>query len=1305
MTKKQKTKELLSLCCAVCGPLSKEEISLFFSSEVIDASFPKNSSLLRLTTQLDFPSLQCRFDSSPILRRLCEALMARRSADQRNIHSRIPESTRCISAARYALLTKNSIEFQRLHRLYRSMPHLGGRVDLPRAEFWDGVLGQDWLGLRVVPAGVAREEIRSLVAARYMLLPQPKSDVVELEELPLVLSLGWGMLHADMHLKPQPVSSVDIDEERDVDIVLARAYWNLWAGSWENAYRCFHQLFRARESHIRALVGPYGGGIMLMAAIAAIRAHASPRTVELWLKIARDLSLQAIPQWDIISIEEISAFFDSLHLWDAVENRSCRQCILPEERGPLSLIPLAMGARAIVRNTGIQLPVIPIVRAIQAARERGLVLLAFYAASSLLNAPGMDELPLDDLSVVLDDCSFKPLYEKSTKKRSKILDEQWEQIISVVDTQRGGDKKWLYWDISLDRFNSISGIEPRLVEKRPRSAGRKIELDELYDPNLVNCQEKEDLAVISLARSLQNKNLSGVPLLAEALVGHPRIRLVEGSYHRIVEVRSTRPVIQVSVQSFCLHLSLDIRQFYRVAVEESYIVIPSFCARMQGVLNYFSKGPISLDLSQTERLRWLIAQLSEFFTLQGNIPHSLLESSAPPPQFVIHASVYDNGYLFDLDVSHLPDSSAHDLPGQGERVQLLTSRGESICIMRDFETEISAACEIMERCPTLKSIENDDFQWLFLSEADALQAIHELACCEVPVRWQSSPAALEIIEPVVDSLQISVQKKCSDWFEIGADLPVDEQLICSLDFLLESYARRAGDFLHLGGSRYLHMSPMLADQMQILSESLREENGRWVLPMMYVPGFASQWQGAQLPAPLLARRYMLDECASAPAPAGLSIPLRDYQLEGFRWLLSRAKAGLGSCLADDMGLGKTVQVLALLLHLAPAGPSLVVAPVSLSNNWLTEASRFAPSLRVQPWIEAHSDKINLEAGDVVIATYGQMISSATLQQQAWNIVALDEAQAIKNPSSRRAIIACSLNAAVRLCLTGTPVENSLQDLWSLMRFLNPTLLGSLSEFSSNKDVDISRLRRITAPLILRRKKEEVLPQLPPVTELIISIDLTPEERAIYETCRRQALDIMHNGEGAVILLAQLTRLRRLCCHGKLVFDNFTGESSKLRLMVQLVEELLDAEHCILIFSQFTDVLDLAQDVLLSSGITPLRLDGGMPPAQRGKQVRLFQEGVARVFLISLRAGGVGLNLTAADYVILLDPWWNPAVEAQAASRSHRYGQNNPVTVCRLISRGTVEERIMQMHEAKQALADSVIHDGTMPLETLREILT
>ena len=438
----------------------------------------------------------------------------------------------------------------------------------------------------------------------------------------------------------------------------------------------------------------------------------------------------------------------------------------------------------------------------------------------------------------------------------------------------------------------------------------------------------------------------------------------------------------------------------------------------------------------------------------------------------------------------------------------------------------------------------------------------------------------------------------------------------------------------------------------------------------------------------------------APLAPELASVLRPYQRRGIDWLVFLRRAGLGALLADDMGLGKTLQALASL-----EGRTLVVAPTSVLHGWLREIERFRPSLSVSLYHGA-GRTLDPEAA-VSVTSYAILRQDAdALARIAWDCVVLDEAQMIKNPDSQVARAAMALDAKARFALTGTPVENRLEELWSQMHFLNRGLLGGRSEFRdryarpiAEGDSEIAaHLRQRIKPFLLRRLKADVARDLPPLSEVVLDCDLSVEERAVYDSVRaasvRQIVERLRAGESVMAALEALLRLRQAACHARLVpGQEGAGESSsKLETLYARLEEAVADGHKALVFSQWTSLLDLVEPGLRERAIAFTRLDGST--RDRGAIVDGFQAaGGPPVMLLSLRAGGTGLNLTAADHVFLLDPWWNPAVEAQAADRAHRIGQERPVVVHRLIARGTVEEGILALHARKRALADAALEDA------------
>jgi superfamily II DNA or RNA helicase len=447
----------------------------------------------------------------------------------------------------------------------------------------------------------------------------------------------------------------------------------------------------------------------------------------------------------------------------------------------------------------------------------------------------------------------------------------------------------------------------------------------------------------------------------------------------------------------------------------------------------------------------------------------------------------------------------------------------------------------------------------------------------------------------------------------------------------------------------------------------------------------------------------------APVPDAVHAELRAYQQRGVDWLSFLQNAELGGVLADDMGLGKTLQTICIL-----RGRALVVCPKSVVYNWAEEIARFRPSLRTVIY-HGVDREIDPDA-DVTLTTYALLrLDSARLSREAWDVVVLDEAQAIKNSGSQTARAAFELHGKFRVALSGTPVENRLEELWSVMHFANPGLLGGTRDFQERYAAPIavgdpeaaSRLRTRIRPFVLRRTKGEVLPELPPRTDAVLHVELDETERNVYDAVRaatkQSVADKLANGGGVLVALEALLRLRQAACHPKLV-PGQTGEtSSKVERLLEALEESVAEGHKALVFSQWTSLLDLVEPHLGTAGIAFTRLDG--KTTDRAAVVRDFQaEAGPPVMLVSLKAGGTGLNLTAADHVFLLDPWWNPAVEDQAADRAHRIGQDRPVVVYRMVAKDTVEERILALQEKKRRIADVALGDASQAAGITREEL-
>ncbi|MFJ8033423.1 DEAD/DEAH box helicase [Streptomyces sp. NPDC096032] len=460
----------------------------------------------------------------------------------------------------------------------------------------------------------------------------------------------------------------------------------------------------------------------------------------------------------------------------------------------------------------------------------------------------------------------------------------------------------------------------------------------------------------------------------------------------------------------------------------------------------------------------------------------------------------------------------------------------------------------------------------------------------------------------------------------------------------------------------------------------------------------------------------------ADPPAGLAATLRDYQLRGLAWLDLMTSLGLGGCLADDMGLGKTITLIALHLKRARSEPTLVVCPASLLGNWQREITRFAPGVPVRRF---HGPDRSLDGpgGGFVLTTYGTMRSAAArLAEQPWGMVVADEAQHVKNPYSATAKALRTIPAPARVALTGTPVENNLSELWALLDWTTPGLLGPLKSFrarharaveNGEDEEAVERLARLVRPFLLRRKKSDpgIVPELPPKTETDHPVPLTREQAALYEAVVRESLLAIESADGIArrgLVLKLLGALKQICDHPALYLkedpraDRLAARSGKLALLDELLDTLLAEDGSALVFTQYVGMARLITAHLSARAIPVDLLHGGTPVPERERMVDRFQDGETPVLVLSLKAAGTGLNLTRAGHVVHFDRWWNPAVEEQATDRAYRIGQTQPVQVHRLVTEGTVEDRIAEMLESKRALADAVLGSGEAALTELTD---
>ncbi len=585
--------------------------------------------------------------------------------------------------------------------------------------------------------------------------------------------------------------------------------------------------------------------------------------------------------------------------------------------------------------------------------------------------------------------------------------------------------------------------------------------------------------------------------------------------------------------------------------------------------------------------------------------------------------------------------------------------------------------------------------------------------------WRVDVAGQVFRRPGTSQLEVT---SGVDWFELHGSVQF-EGVSAKLPQLLEALRRGESTVLLDDGSygilpeEWLRKIGMLAGMGEESGDHFRfrrTQTGLLDALLAAQPEISYDEKFAQIRAEL----KQFDRVESSRQPDGFVGVLRDYQREGLGWMDFLRRYSFGGCLADDMGVGKTAQVLAMLetRREQNLGPSLVVVPRSLIFNWKQEAERFTPQLRVHDYSGAGRESGDFAEYNLVLTTYGTLRKDILhLKSIAFDYVVLDEAQAVKNSSSESAKAVRLLRANHRLAMSGTPVENHLGELWSLFEFLNPGMLGSASVFKNtggaarNADEDTRRLlRQALRPFILRRTKDQVARELPAKTEQTLICELDPPQRKLYNELRQHYRDnllqkVRHQGlaKSKIMVLEALLRLRQAACHPGLIDAERSGEpSAKLDALLEQLSEVLESGHKALVFSQFTSFLKIVRSRLDKEGIVYEYLDG--KTKDRQAPVERFQNDPAcNLFLISLKAGGLGLNLTAAEYVFLLDPWWNPAVEAQAVDRAHRIGQLKAVFAYRLIARDTVEEKVLELQKSKKDLAAAIIGEDNALIRDLR----
>ncbi|MHC5673520.1 DEAD/DEAH box helicase [Nostoc sp.] len=827
-----------------------------------------------------------------------------------------------------------------------------------------------------------------------------------------------------------------------------------------------------------------------------------------------------------------------------------------------------------------------------------------------------------------------------------------------------------------------------------------------------------------------------------ALIGHPlvfwedtptiRVEIVKGEPELLVKKgKQDRLTLEFSPK---LPESQNILHIKETPTRIKVIEITAEHRRIAEILGKENK--LNVPAIAEKQVLAAINAVSGIVTVHSDIGGGLEGAEEVPALTLphIHLLPANVGLKISLLSRPFAQGGPYYRPGTGGETVIAEIDGKRLQTRRNLPEEKQLAKAAIKACPTLTRTEEQDCEWVIADPEDCLELLLELQALgsNVVIEWPQGEKLRVSHNADLKDFNLSIQRQ-QDWFAATGELKLNNDLVLDMQQLLELLEKTPSRFIPLGDGQFLALTQAFRkrlDELRMFSEKHSKGIRFHPLATLGLEDFVDEVGKVKADKHWKAHRERLKEVQNLQPelPSTLQAELRDYQMEGFCWLARLAHWGVGACLADQMGLGKTLQALAVILRNAHEGPTLIIAPTSVCMNWVSEAQKFAPTLNIIQFSGANRQKLlsGLQPLDTLVCSYGLLQQEEVAQMLSlvqWQTIVLDEAQAIKNMTTKRSQAAMNLKSNFKLLTTGTPIENHLGELWNLFRFINPGLLGSFESFNQRLATPIekyqdklarNKLKKLIQPFLLRRTKNQVLEELPSRTEILLHVELSREEKAFYEALRRQAISKLTEtdaeaGKKHLQVLAEIMKLRRACCNPSLVIPDTQLPSSKLQLFGEVLGELLENRHKALVFSQFVDHLHIIRDYLEQQGINYQYLDGSTSVAERKKRVDAFQAGSGDVFLISLKAGGTGLNLTAADYVIHTDPWWNPAVEDQASDRAHRIGQQRPVTIYRLVAKDTIEEKIVQLHHHKRDLADSLLEgtdiSGKISTEALLQLIS
>ncbi len=924
--------------------------------------------------------------------------------------------------------------------------------------------------------------------------------------------------------------------------------------------------------------------------------------------------------------------------------------------------------------------------------------------------------------------------EEDWLKSLKIL----QQLSADDDKKKVSTDGRVVWHVNF-KGRTLAPKEQKINKNGSWSAGKSISIKRLKEggSDFASLQDMKIVSSFDIESYYSGYNVDfGKACLS--MIGHPHLYLEDTDTN--VEVIKAEPEILIeeakTTDSMIVSFSVDASEIGIKIEKETNTRYKIFHIKEvhKKIFENLGRGKLIVPKKGKELLSKTLGSMVNIVNVNSSVSNfgiDLPRVASNPQIFALLLPFNNGGLKLELMVKPFTTSPPYHKPGKSPETVIGEINKQKVQATRNLNEEKSNAKKIIQACQILSINDSNDYEWSFEDPQDCLEVLYQLEELQnkVIIEWPEGQKFKIAYRASTSSASLHIKKQ-NDWFDIDAEIRLNETNVIKMAELLEMLDNSKNRFIQLKDGQFLALTEVFRKRLQEIKaftektkDGLRFHN----LAALTMDDITQDFENIKTDTNWKnqIKKIKNARAINPKVPTTLKTELRNYQIDGFKWLAQLASWGVGACLADDMGLGKTIQGLALILHRADEGPTLVVAPATVARNWMGEAAKFAPTMNTILFggKEREQQISELKEHDLLVCSYGLLQQEAEMFSKVkWATIILDEAQNIKNMSTKRSKAAMDLQSDFKMITTGTPVENHLGELWNLFRFINPGLLGSLNNFNENFAIQIERnqdverqkqLQKLLKPFILRRRKSQVLEELPSKTEITLTVEMSKDESAFYEALRKRAIEKLqdssaiegaHEGEKRLRILAEIMKLRQASCNTKLVLKDSDISSSKLELLLETAEELRENGHKALIFSQFVGHLTLIREAFDARAFSYKYLDGSTPMKKREEAIKEFQNGEADFFLISLKAGGVGLNLTAADYVIHMDPWWNPAVEDQASDRAHRIGQQRPVTIYRLVTKGTIEEKIVSLHQNKRDLADNLLEGTEMSAKISSEDL-